>query len=63
MPSSIESGSSTLRGALGARFFFSFCVWAPLQLEGIMGKNITPSIGWEVSVRSHRLASGSKDDH
>jgi hypothetical protein len=32
---------------------------APLQLEGLMGKKSTPSIGWEVSVKSHHSASGS----
>jgi hypothetical protein len=34
------------------------CV-APLQLGGLKGKKSTPSIGWEVSVRSQRLESGS----
>ena len=29
------------------------CV-APLRLEGIRGKKSTPSIGWEVPVKSHR---------
>jgi hypothetical protein len=31
----------------------------PLQLGGLRGKKSTPSIGWEVLVKSHRLASGS----
>jgi hypothetical protein len=26
----------------------------PLRLVGLMGKKSTPSVGWEVSVRSHR---------
>jgi hypothetical protein len=34
------------------------CV-APLQLGGLRGKKSTPSIGWEVPVKSHRSASGS----
>jgi len=32
---------------------------APLQLGGIKVKKITPSIGWEVPVKSRRSASGS----
>jgi hypothetical protein len=32
------------------------CV-ASLQLRGLRGKKSTPSVGWEVPVRSHRLAS------
>jgi hypothetical protein len=32
---------------------------APLQLGGLRGKQSTPSIGWEVPVRSRRSASGS----
>jgi hypothetical protein len=32
---------------------------APLQLGGLRGKKSTPSIGWEVSVKSRRSASGS----
>jgi hypothetical protein len=34
------------------------CV-APLWLGGLRGKKSTPSIGWEVPVRSHRSASQS----
>jgi hypothetical protein len=34
------------------------CV-APLCLGGIKGKKITPSVHWEVPVRSQRLASRS----
>jgi hypothetical protein len=34
------------------------CV-APLRLGGLRGKKSTPSIGWEVPVRSQRLASRS----
>jgi hypothetical protein len=34
------------------------CV-APLRLGWLRGKKITPRVSWEVSVRSHRLASGS----
>jgi hypothetical protein len=32
---------------------------APLWLGGLRGKQSTPSIGWEVPVRSRRSASGS----
>jgi hypothetical protein len=38
-------------------FYGIVCV-APLQLEGLMGKKSTPSIGWEVPVRSHQLERG-----
>jgi hypothetical protein len=38
------------------------CV-APLWLGGLRGKKSTPSVGWEVPVRSHRLASGSWMEH
>jgi hypothetical protein len=34
------------------------CV-APLRLGGLRGKKSTPSIGWEVPVKSRRSASGS----
>jgi hypothetical protein len=34
------------------------CV-APLQLGGLRGKKSTPSVGWEVPVKSHRSTSGS----
>jgi hypothetical protein len=33
------------------------CV-APLQLGGLRGKKSTPSVGWEVPVRSHRWKAG-----
>jgi hypothetical protein len=36
------------------------CV-APLRLGGLRGKKSTPSIGWEVPVKSQRLASGRKE--
>jgi hypothetical protein len=36
---------------------------APLWLGGLRGKKSTPSIGWEVPVKSHRLASGSRIEH
>jgi hypothetical protein len=32
---------------------------APLRLGGLRGKQSTPSVGWEVPVRSRRWASGS----
>jgi hypothetical protein len=31
---------------------------APLWLGGLRGKKSTPSIGWEVPVKSHRSTSG-----
>jgi hypothetical protein len=34
------------------------CV-APLWLGGLRGKKSTPSVGWEVPVRSHRSTSRS----
>jgi hypothetical protein len=36
---------------------------APLQLGGLRGKQSTPSIGWEVPVRSRRSTSGSVMEH
>jgi hypothetical protein len=36
------------------------CV-TPLRLGGLRGKKSTPSIGWEVSVKSFRLADERKD--
>jgi hypothetical protein len=38
--------------------FSGFVCVAPLRLEGLRGKKSTPSVGWEVPVRSSRLASG-----
>jgi hypothetical protein len=32
---------------------------APLQLEGLRGKKSTPSVGWEVPVKSHRSKAGA----
>jgi hypothetical protein len=32
---------------------------APLWLRGLRGKKSTPSVGWEVLVKSHRSTSGS----
>jgi hypothetical protein len=32
---------------------------APLRLGGLRGKKSTPSVGWEVPVKSRRSASGS----
>jgi hypothetical protein len=59
IPSSVRSGSSALRGELGAsRNLWIVCV-APLRLGGLRGKKSTPSIGWEVPVKSRWSASGS----
>jgi hypothetical protein len=58
IPSSVRSGSSALRGELGAsRNLWIVCV-APLRLGGLRGKKSTPSIGWEVPVKSRRSAAG-----
>jgi hypothetical protein len=46
-----ESGGSTLQGKLGARGFRFVCV-DPLWLGGLRGKKSTPSVGWEVPVKS-----------
>ena len=59
IPSSERSGSSALQGELGARQNLWLVCVAPLWLKGLRGKKSTPSIGWEVPVRSRRLASGS----
>jgi hypothetical protein len=37
------------------------CVLGPFAARGIRGKKSTPSIGWEVPVRSQRLASKELD--
>jgi hypothetical protein len=50
IPSLRKSGSSSLRGKLGAIVFGFLCV-APLRLGGLRGKKSTPSIGWEVPVK------------
>jgi hypothetical protein len=47
-----ESGGCTLRGELGARGFLVSVCMAPLQLGGLRGKKSTPSIGWEVPMKS-----------
>jgi hypothetical protein len=36
---------------------------SPLRLGGLRGKKSTPSIGWEVPVKSHRSTSGSCTEH
>jgi hypothetical protein len=59
IPSSERSGSSALRGELGARRNLWIVCVAPLRLGGLRGKKSTPSIGWEVPVKSRRSASGS----
>jgi hypothetical protein len=59
IPSSERSGSSALQARLGAsRNLWIVCV-APLRLGGLRGKKSTPSIGWEVPVKSRWSASGS----
>jgi hypothetical protein len=59
IPSSERSGSSALGGELGARRNLWIVCTAPLRLGGLRGKKSTPSIGWEVLVKSRRSASGS----
>jgi hypothetical protein len=56
-----ESGQSTLRGKLRARLFYIFMCMTPLQLWGMRGNKSTPSVGWEVSVKSPWLASERKE--
>ena len=60
-PTRIESGSSTLRGELGASVFSGFVCVAPLQLGGLKGKKSTPSVGWEVPMTSSWLESEEID--
>ena len=36
-----------------------YCVCGPFAAQGAQGKKSTPSVGWEVPVKSHRSASGS----
>jgi hypothetical protein len=43
-------------------FFRIVCV-DPLRLGGLRGNKSTPSVGWEVPVRSHRLESGRWMEH
>jgi hypothetical protein len=58
IPSLRESGGSNLQEKLGARGFLVSCVCvSPLWLGGLKGKKSTPSIGWEVLVKSQQLAS------
>jgi hypothetical protein len=59
IPNLRESGGSTLQGELGARGFW-LCVCGPFVARGAKGKKSTPSIGWEVPVKSQRLASGQR---
>jgi hypothetical protein len=47
-PSSERSGSSALRGELGARRNLWIVCVAHLRLWGLRGKKSTPSVGWEV---------------
>jgi hypothetical protein len=42
---------------------FSGIVCVALCSSGDKGKKSTPSVGWEVLMRSHRLASGSWMEH
>jgi hypothetical protein len=53
IPSLRESGGFTLRGKLGARVFM-VCVCGPFAARGLRGKKSTPSVGWEVPVKSPR---------
>jgi hypothetical protein len=59
IPISVRSGSSALRGELGASCSLGLVCVAPLRLGGLRGKKSTPSIGWEVPVKSHRSTSRS----
>jgi hypothetical protein len=44
---------------MGARKNLWLVCVAPLQIRGLRGKKSTPSIGWEVPVKSLRSGSGS----
>jgi hypothetical protein len=57
IPNSVRSGSSALRGSWElVVLWFSVC--GPFAAWGIRGKKSTPSIGWEVPVKSHLLERG-----
>jgi hypothetical protein len=40
-----------------------YSVCGPLPLQGLRGKKSTPSVGWEVSVRSHRSKMRARMEH
>jgi hypothetical protein len=46
---------------MGARVFFVVCVRGPFAARGNKGKKSTPSVGWEVPVKSSLLASKDLD--
>ena len=50
-PAWVMSGISTLRGEMRANVLY--CLHGPFATRGAQGKKSTPSIGWEVPVRSH----------
>jgi hypothetical protein len=60
--SSERSGCSALRGELGARRNLWIVCVAPLWLGGLRGKKSTPSIGWEVPVKSQQSTSSSRTE-
>jgi hypothetical protein len=59
IPSSERSGSSALQDEHGARQNLWIVCVAHLRLGGLRGKKSTPSIGWEVPMKSRQSASGS----
>jgi hypothetical protein len=53
-----SGGSSALQGVLGARYLLVVCM-VPLWLGGLRWNKSTPSVGWEVQVKSLRSVSMS----
>jgi hypothetical protein len=56
------SGILTLRGELGARIIW-YSVCGPFVAWGDWGEKSTPSVGWEVPMRSNQLVSRSWMEH
>jgi hypothetical protein len=48
-----------MQGDMGANCSLVQCVWPLYGSGGLRGKNITPSVGWEVPMKSHQSASWS----
>jgi hypothetical protein len=60
-PTRIMSGSSTLRGELGASHLWFVCM-APLRLGGLRGKKSTPSIGLGGTGEVSTISKKSEED-
>ena len=63
IPISERSGCSALRGEIGARRNLWIVCVAPLRLGGLRGKKSTPSIGWEVPVKSQWSVGENCTEH